>query len=256
MDIFGLLKAILSSVPNPPEVYPFLMQFSITSRVTDKPSWGQSCLFHQQMADRDRAQHRASSIKNIHDFCHKIHSRVKRHACTHPIYSMRKLRMLRDGAEYHVTARINRSEMILLPEEEKILLLMVINRAKKRYRFQIKNFCIMNNHLHFLIKPGENESLSRIMQWILSVFAMAWNRKHNLKGHVWGERFYSRIISGIVDFLRVFIYIDDNPVNAKLVDQPQKWQFGGLWHHKHRITTVTDPPDELVLQYCPEHTMS
>jgi len=166
---------------------------------------------------------------------------------------MRKSRQLLAGAQYHVTVRANRSEMILLPEEEKKLLLTVIERAKKRYRFQVINFCIMNNHLHLLIKPGNGESLSRIMQWILSVFAMTWNRKHNLKGHVWGERFYSRIIEGTVDFLRVFIYIDDNPVNAQLVDSPQKWRFGGLWHHKHSIKTITDPPDALVMQYCPEH---
>ena len=186
----------------------------------------------------------------------KILPRVKRHTSARHIYSMRSPRMLRDGAEYHVTARINRSEMILSPEEEKLLLLTVIKRAKKRYRFQIKNFCIMNNHLHLLIKPGKDESLSRIMQWILSVFAMAWNRKHNLKGHVWGERFYSRIIAGIVDFLRVFVYIDDNPVYAQLVDSSWKWRFGGLWHHHQGITDVTDAPDSLILQLCPEHGMA
>jgi putative transposase len=146
--------------------------------------------------------------------------------------------------------------MILMPEEEKKLMLSVIERAKKRYRFQLKNFCIMNNHFHLLIKPGEGESLSRIMQWILSVFAMAWNRKHNLRGHVWGERFYSRIIEGIVDFLRVFIYIDENPVYAQLVEHSKNWRFGGLWHHCHGIKTVTEPPDALILHYCPEHKMS
>ena len=169
---------------------------------------------------------------------------------------MRLRRLLRDGAEYHVTARINRGEMILLSEEDKFLFLKVIERAKKRYRFQIKNFCIMNNHFHLLIRPGQNESLSRIMQWILSVFAMSWNRKHNLNGHVWGERFYSRIIEGIVDFLRAFIYIDDNPVNAQLVDNSWKWMFGGLWHHHHGITNITDPPNEIILKFCPEHGMS
>jgi len=169
---------------------------------------------------------------------------------------MRLPRLLRDGAEYHVTARINRGEMALLPEEEKTLLLSVITRAKKRYHFKIKNFCIMNNHLHLLIKPGKNESLSRIMQWILSVFAMTWNRKHNLKGHLWSERFYSRIIEGIVDFLRTFIYIDDNPVYAQLVDCSWKWQFGGLWHHHHGITNITDLPDDITLSYCPRHRIT
>jgi putative transposase len=163
--------------------------------------------------------------------------------------------MLQEGAEYHVTARINRSEMILSPKGEKMLLLAVIKRAKKRYRFQIKNFCIMNNHLHLLIKPGENESLSRIMQWILSVFAMAWNRKHHLTGHVWGERFFSRIIAGIVDFLRVFIYIDENPVYAQLVEHSWLWEFGGLRHHQQGIEDVSEKPDFLVLRFFPEHRL-
>jgi putative transposase len=166
---------------------------------------------------------------------------------------MRRARQLLDGAEYHVTARVNRSEMLLMPEETKLLMLAVIERAKKRYRFQIKNFCILNNHIHLLIKPDKNESLSRIMQWILSVFAMTWNRRHKLWGHVWGERFFSRIILGIVDFLRVFIYIDENPVQAQLVNHPCEWQFGGLWHHRCGINAVTEPPDDIVLYYCPEH---
>jgi putative transposase len=161
--------------------------------------------------------------------------------------------MLQQGAEYHVTARINRSEMSLAPEADKKLLLTVIKRAKKKYNFQIKNFCIMNNHLHLLIKPGEGESLSRIMQWILSVFAMTWNRKHNLSGHVWGERFFSRIIAGIVDFLRTFIYIDDNPVNAQIIDHPWEWEFGGLWHHQRGRTDISERPEPLILRFYPEH---
>jgi putative transposase len=144
----------------------------------------------------------------------------------------------------------------LAPEEDKKLLLAVIKRAKKKYHFQIKNFCIMNNHVHLLIKPDKNESLSRIMQWILSVFAMAWNRKHHLKGHVWGERFFSRIIAGITDFLRVFIYIDENPVQAQIIDHPWKWEFGGLWHHQKGISDILEKPEPFVLLFFPEHGVS
>jgi putative transposase len=166
---------------------------------------------------------------------------------------MRKRRMLRDGADYHVTARINRSEMLLAPREDKELLLAVLKRAKKRFDFQIKNFCLMNNHLHLLIKPGKNESLSRIMQWILSVFAMSWNRRHKLTGHVWGERFFSRVIPGIVDFLRAFMYIDDNPVNAQIAGHPWEWEFGGLWHHQRGIQDISEEPEPLIISILPEH---
>jgi putative transposase len=166
---------------------------------------------------------------------------------------MRKNRELREEAEYHVTARINRGEMVFTPKEDKELFMETIQRAKKKFDFQIKNFCIMENHIHLLIKPGKGESLSKIMQWILSVFAMAWNRKHNLSGHVWGERFFSRIILGIRDFLKVFLYIDDNPVTARLVERPWEWEYGGIWHHRIGIWDIIEKPDDIISILCPEH---
>ena len=169
---------------------------------------------------------------------------------------MRKNRQLQDGAEYHVTARINRGEKIFLVKEDRDLFMDILRRAKKKFNFTLKNFCIMGNHIHLLIKPGSGESLSKIMQWLLGVFAQSWNKKHMLSGHLWGDRFFSRIIFGILDFIRVFLYIDYNPVFAGLVKKPEQWKFGGLWHHKKGHTSITGLPDPLLLEYFPEHQAS
>ena len=103
---------------------------------------------------------------------------------------MRRNRELLEGAEYHVTARINRGERIFLEQEGRELFMLILKQAKKKFVFSIKNFCIIGNHVHLLIKPGPGESLSKIMQWLLGVFAQAWNRKHGLSGHLWGDRFF------------------------------------------------------------------
>ena len=164
---------------------------------------------------------------------------------------MRRNRILQEGAEYHVTARINRGEKIFLAQEDRELFMDVLKRAKKRFNFSLKNFCIMGNHIHLLIKPEAGESLSKIMQWLLGVFAQLWNRKHGLSGHLWGDRFFSRIILGILDFLKVFLYIDYNPVAAGMVEHPEQWRYGGLWHQK-RLSDIIDLADPLVLEYFPE----
>jgi putative transposase len=88
----------------------------------------------------------------------------------------------------------------------------------------------MGNHIHLILHPDRGESLSRIMQWILSVFAMAWNRKHHTNGHVWGERFFSKILNNLKEFLKTFTYVTKNPASAQLVGRIDKWEFGGLWH--------------------------
>jgi putative transposase len=120
--------------------------------------------------------------------------------------------------------------MIFASDEVKELFLLVLRRAKRRYRFQIENFCIMGNHFHLILRPHEGENLSAIMQWILSVFAMAYNRARSETGHVWGARFFSRIIASLAAYLHISTYIDTNPLRANLVDRPQDWPYGGLWH--------------------------
>ena len=169
---------------------------------------------------------------------------------------MRKNRELLEGAEYHVSARINRGEMVFRIREDRELFMSIIKRAKRKFNFLLKNFCIMGNHIHFIIKPEAGNSLSKIMQWILGVYAQTWNKKHGLSGHLWGERFFSRIIKGIEDFLRVFLYIDQNPVAAGLVEQPGHWEYGGAWYQKNGFNDVIEKADSIILQNFPEHIPS
>jgi putative transposase len=159
-----------------------------------------------------------------------------------------------DGALYHVSARANRKEMILDSAEIRDLFLKVVARARKRYRFRIENFCVMGNHYHLMIRPGPHESLSRIMQWIMSVFAMEYNREFKLTGHVWGERFFSRIIKSFWEYLITFDYIDTNPVEACLVPFARDWRHGGLWHNRNGCRQILkNPPDYVILAF-PSHS--
>jgi putative transposase len=98
----------------------------------------------------------------------------------------------------------------------------------------------MGNHIHCSIKPDKDGNLSEIMQWIKCNFAKAWNKAQGRKGHGWGEQFYSRIIKGIMDFLRVREYIAENPVKAGLVERAAEWVFGSLYHRLHRLTSLVD----------------
>lgn len=153
---------------------------------------------------------------------------------------MRKHRNLRDGARYHVSARANYGEAILNPSEIKELFLLVLREAKKKYDFSIEHFCIMGNHYHLIIRPGKNECLSVVMKWIMQVFAMRYNRRLGISGHVWGDRFFSRIIVDREDFKRTFEYINDNPVKEHFVPEPGSWPYGGLYHHRTMRFDILD----------------
>jgi REP element-mobilizing transposase RayT len=87
----------------------------------------------------------------------------------------------------------------------------------------------MGNHVHFLLKPAHGESLSRIMQWILSVFAIHYNKWANTKGHVWYDRFKSIIINSLQQFLSTFEYITNNPIKAGLCSRPSEYKYSGQY---------------------------
>lgn len=169
------------------------------------------------------------------------------------VVCMRRLRVLQDNARYHVTARANRKEMIFDSGGMKELFLSVVKRAKAKYGFRIENFCIMGNHFHFIIQPLPGENLSAIMRWILSVFAMAFNKHTGLSGHVWGCRFFSRIIASLQDLREVFGYIDENPVTASLVNDRRDWEYGGLGHDRAGRREIVEKRSHWVYLLFPEH---
>ncbi len=156
---------------------------------------------------------------------------------------MRKPRYLETGAEYHVTARINRGEFALETKEIKELFLQTVKRAKGKYSFKLKGFVIMGNHIHLLIKPGKGENLSKIMQWILGVFAKHYNKHFNLKGHVWYDRFKSKIIESFQQLISTFKYISNNPVKAEMVGNAEEYLYGALWFIRHSLFDIVEPPD-------------
>ena len=167
---------------------------------------------------------------------------------------MRHCRIQKDGARYHISARINNKEMVLESEQVKHLFEDVLVRAKAKFSFQLENFVIMGNHYHLILKPGKNENLSRIMQWIMSVFAMTYNRLFNHSGHVWERRFFSRILDSLQEYVKVCEYIDCNPVKAGLVGSPQEWNFGGLYHHRMGLKYLVSEIPEFVKTLIYAHT--
>jgi Transposase and inactivated derivatives len=135
----------------------------------------------------------------------------------------------------------------------KVLFEDILARAKQKYDFDIINFVIMGNHFHIIIKPGKQECLSKIMQWIMSVFAMNYNRQYDCWGHFWGGRFISRIIESLQQYLRIFEYIDNNPVKAGLVNSRTEWKYGGLAHHRQGKRYIATELPLFLKLFFPDH---
>ena len=147
---------------------------------------------------------------------------------------MKRFRILKSGASYEVSARVSRGDAFLDPTGEKSIFLQVLARAKKKYSFRIKSFSIMNDRIYLVIQPDKGESLSKIMQWVLGVYAQGWNRRHKTYGHFWAERFFSRVLEGVKEVIDALKYVERRAVEAGLVKLPWEWEYGGLWQRMNR----------------------
>jgi len=127
----------------------------------------------------------------------------------------RKPRIHYEGALYHVIVRGNNRTYIFKDRENKEEYKKIVSKYKKRYRFKLYAYCIMDNHAHLLIEV-EDIPLSKIMQGIQQVFTQYYNRRNRTTGHVFEQRYKSYLCDKDAYLLQLIRYIHQNPVRSKL----------------------------------------
>jgi putative transposase len=162
---------------------------------------------------------------------------------------MRKKREFIAGAAYHVTSRTNDKKRVFEGNVGRKTMLLVLMDAKEKFGFSLANFCIMPTHIHLLIIPGERGNLSQIMHWIKTHSAKRWNGIHGSTDHLWGARYFARIIKEPREYFHVMEYIDRNPVKAGLAESAGEWKASGAYYIRHNLSGLVDYTDLARLSY-------
>ena len=136
----------------------------------------------------------------------------------------RPLRVEYPGAFYHVINRGNNQEKIFKNDRDKEKFLEYLEKANERFSIIIHTYCLMNNHFHLLVETPE-PNLSVAMQWINVSYATYFNRKHGRHGHLFQGRFKAILIDADEYLKHLSRYIHLNPVRAKMVSLPSKYQW-------------------------------
>jgi REP element-mobilizing transposase RayT len=136
----------------------------------------------------------------------------------------RPLRVEYPGAYYHVISRGNNQEKIFLNDRDKQKFLEYLGKANERFSIIIHTYCLMSNHFHLLVQTPE-PNLSRAMQWINVSYATYFNRKRGRYGHLFQGRFKAILIDADGYLKHLSRYIHVNPVRAKIVSTPSKYQW-------------------------------
>ena len=137
-----------------------------------------------------------------------------------------------ENAVYHVMSRGNNRQFILKAQDDKLNFLESLSKYKIRYDFKLYAFVLMDNHFHLLLEANSRHNVSKIMQAILLSYSRKYRIIHDYVGHLWQGRFNSKPIVGDVYIRECLEYVHNNPVRAKIVDDPQDyiWSSARFYH--------------------------
>jgi hypothetical protein len=109
---------------------------------------------------------------------------------------MRIKRLLAQGVWYEVRTAVNNRESLFHLWWAEMLFFRVFHETKGLFAFEIRGLRLEDHRLSFYIRPADGFRLPAIMQWLKQTFAARFNVCAGRTGHIWGDRYWSRMLAG------------------------------------------------------------
>jgi putative transposase len=134
----------------------------------------------------------------------------------------RKRRFIQAGFCYHVMLRGNGGQDIFKDDADRTRFCLLLQYAKEKHQFNIHGFCLMSNHVHFIIQPL-NSNLTSGMHSLAFRYAQHFNRKYKRRGYLYQGRYKAVMVQSGTYLLRLIRYVHLNPVRAGIVRKPEEY---------------------------------
>ena len=125
----------------------------------------------------------------------------------------RQARQRSKSGIYHIILRGINKQVIFEDDEDGEKLIGYLEYYKDISNYIIYGYCLMDNHIHLLIKEGK-ESIGDTMKRIGVSYVSWYNRKYDRIGHLFQDRFKSEVVETDEYLLTVLRYIHQNPLKA------------------------------------------
>ena len=140
---------------------------------------------------------------------------------------------------YHVIFRGINRQRIFEDDQDYEKLLETLKHYKEKSGYEIYAYCFMSNHVHLLIKEGEEE-LGTVFRRVGATYVYWYNWKYNRRGHLFQDRYKSEAVENDRYFLTVLRYIHQNPLKAGIVKRISEypWSSFGEYMEKPNICDI------------------
>jgi len=120
------------------------------------------------------------------------------------------------GAVHHVWTRGIEKRNIFLDDEDRNDFVERLCRVLPDSGAGCLSWALLSNLIHLVIRTGDRP-LSELMKRVNTGFAVRFNRRHDRSGHLFQNRYGSRLMSSDRDLLGVIGYVERNPLEAGIV---------------------------------------
>ena len=128
---------------------------------------------------------------------------------------------------YHVYNRSNNKEQVFNLDVAFPIFMHILRETAKTHNIIPHHFVLMKNHYHLMLSTPLNN-----LQKFMCAFQTQTSRSINVSmkriNHIFGNRYGATVIKTDVYISRLIKYIYQNPVKAKIVNDPTKYPFSSL----------------------------
>ncbi|AFA49429.1 transposase [Acetobacterium woodii] len=149
---------------------------------------------------------------------------------------------------YHVMLKGIDSRNIFMDDEDKVYFMEKLKRAKEMGEFKLYAYCLMDNHVHLLMKEGEELGVS--IKRITVGYVRFHNQKYGRTGHLFQNRYSSETVEDEPYLLTVLRYIHNNPLKAQMVKSLAEYKWSSYQNYLNAYDGIAEYVDaDLIKSY-------
>ena len=139
-------------------------------------------------------------------------------------------RVVVPGLPHHVTQRGVRSMDIFDDDVDRELYVSLMRQRAEEAGLEFLAWCLMANHVHLIVIPQQEASLARGIGNAHKAYTRARNFRSGVRGYLFQGRFGSCVLDE-PHLLAAARYVDLNPVAARLVADPARYEWSSAAFH-------------------------
>lgn len=153
-------------------------------------------------------------------------------------------RQICDNAIYHIIQKGNNHQRIFKNDRDYKKFLSLIKEYTDKYSSELYNYCLMENHIHLLIKVFKKEDLAKLTQGIFQSFRFYFKKKYKYTGYLYQGRYKSKIVEKDGYLLECARYIETNPLRAGIVKNLKgyRWSSYNFYAYGNKNALLTKNP--------------